>query len=615
MNFKINNFCRAILAGLLPGAMVLVFSFGCSQADAPPPASSMTSLPPITIPTDDYGNQLASAVPATIGTPVAGKIETSDDADYFSVRVTEAGMLGATTTGDMDTFGAIYDSDGARLAYDDDAAKDNTNFDVSSLVTNAGAYYIRVSSRSGRTGEYSLTVTFTPSGPDVSVEIDDYGDDISSAVPFAPGMTILGNIETSDDEDYFSIQLTEAGILRASTTGTTDTAGAIYDSEGERLAYHDDIDGENKNFSVAYRVSSGIHYVGVVGLGTATGEYGLAITFMPDDHGNARAQATPVTNGTPVTGNIETGDDSDYFSIEAPVTGTLTVKTTGTTDTIGVLYHSTGVQLAINDDDGTGTNFSISHPVTGGTYYVKVISKGTSTGMYRLTIAVDDHGNDRDSATPITSGTKAAGNIETGDDQDYFSIEVTSTELSSIDVLVLTASTTGSTNTIGHLYDSDENELATDDDGGTDMNFSVSYRIVSAGTYYIRVTSSGTNTGMYSLTVTAIPADHGNTRATAFPVTSGTAITGNIRPDTDEDYFSIVVSGAGTLAASTTGSTDTIGTIYDSSGTQLVTNNDGGEGNNFSLSQSVTTTGTYYVKVSSESTNTGTYILTVTFTP
>ena len=107
--------------------------------------------------------------------------------------------------------------------------------------------------------------------------------------------------------------------------------------------------------------------------------------------------------------------------------------------------------------------------------------------------------------------------------------------------------------------------------------------------------------------------DHGNTIATATPVTSGTAVTGKINPDTDEDYFSIIVSGAGTLRASTTGSTDTIGHLYDSDGTQLATDDNTGTDGNFDFSHSITAAGTYYVRVTSEGSGTGIYILTVTF--
>ena len=191
-----------------------------------------------------------------------------------------------------------------------------------------------------------------------------------------------------------------------------------------------------------------------------------------DDHGNAQANATPITVGTPIAGSIETGDDQDYFLLQAAGVGTLRVTTTGGVDTVGHLYDSSGRELAMNDDDGEGMNFNVSAQITtAGTYYVRVTSKGTGTGMYRLTVTLDDHGNTRARATPVTSGTPVAGSIETGDDQDYFSIAFTAG-------VRLRAAATGDVDTVGHLYDSSGRELAANDDDGEGMNFNVSASIV-----------------------------------------------------------------------------------------------------------------------------------------
>ena len=452
---------------------------------------------------------------------------------------------------------------------------------------------------------------------------DDHGDERASATPvkFATttagvvmGILVAGDIEISGDEDYFSIRMNGVGTLRATSTGDVDIMGTIYDSEGNELAMNDD-GGEGVNFDVsASIVSAGTYYVRVTGIGTDTGMYSLTVAFIPDHHSNDRDSATPVISGTPVAGNINPDTDQDYFSIQVPGAGTLRATSTGDTDTMGAIYDSTGALLAADNDDGEGMNFDVSASIVSvGAYYVRVTGAGTDTGMYSLTVAFipDHHSNDRDSATPVISGAAIAGNINPDTDQDYFSIQVTLMN----DLTTLTATTTGVTNTIGAIYDSEGNELAMNDDGGEGMNFVISASIVSAGTYYVRVTSAGTDTGMYSLTVTSMAGDHGNDRDSATPVTSGTPVAGNINPNTDQDYFSIQVPGAGTLRATSTGDTDTMGTIYDSTGAQLAANDDDGEGMNFDVSAQIASAGTYYVSVSNFQNNTGMYGLTVTFMP
>ena len=109
--------------------------------------------------------------------------------------------------------------------------------------------------------------------------------------------------------------------------------------------------------------------------------------------------------------------------------------------------------------------------------------------------------------------------------------------------------------------------------------------------------------------------DHSNTQAHATPVTRSMPIDGNLETRDDQDYFSIQVTGAGTLRATTTGGTNTVGTLYNSDGTELVKNNEDGANMNFDILYDVTSVGTYYIEVSSFGTNTGTYNLIVTFRP
>ena len=614
MNVKTNETLKAILLGLLGGALLmLLVSLGCGGgASDDPPDNSGT--------TDDHGNDIMSATPIMSGMQVAGNIETGDDEDYFSIEVTEAGLLRAAATGDTDTVGTIYDSEGNELAMDDNSGAD-MNFNVSTLIAAAGTYYIRVTSSEMSTGMYTLTATFI---------LDDHGDDITSPTPAAMNTPITGNLEKSDDQDYFSIQVTNTDladvdflILTAAATGETDTVGTLYDSQENELAT-DDNSGADMNFIVSTQTPSpGTYYVRVTGEGSATGMYTLTITSIGGDYGNRRDRAAPLTPGTAVAGNIDPSTDEDYFSVQVTPMDDRTILravTTGATDTMGTLYDSDGTELAMDDDGGADMNFDVSaQVVTSGTYYVKVASPGTATGRYTLTVTVtsSEYGNMLTNATPVTTNTPIIGNIETNADRDHFSIQVTSGDLADVDFLMLTAATTGTTDTMGALYNGEGTRLATDDNSGADMNFSVSTRVSSPGIYYVRVVGEGSATGMYTLTITSIGGDYGNTRASATQATSGTAISGNIDPGTDEDYFSVQVTPMNDrtiLRAVTSGTTDTVGYLYDSDGTELATDDNGGANMNFDVSAQITTAGTYYIRVVSEGSATGRYTLTVTTT-
>ena len=103
-----------------------------------------------------------------------------------------------------------------------------------------------------------------------------------------------------------------------------------------------------------------------------------------DDHGNTRSGATSLSVSGSQSGQMETGNDVDYFRVQVSGSGELTVYTTGSLDTVGTLENSSGSSLSNDDNSGNGSNFRIAQTVSAGTYYVKVESHGSNTGSYTL---------------------------------------------------------------------------------------------------------------------------------------------------------------------------------------------------------------------------------------
>lgn len=108
--------------------------------------------------------------------------------------------------------------------------------------------------------------------------------------------------------------------------------------------------------------------------------------------------------------------------------------------------------------------------------------------------------------------------------------------------------------------------------------------------------------------------DHGNTPATATPLTLGTSIPGRIDPGDDVDVFVIDLTQASGLTdiwAYAAGELDTIGGLYDSEGVLLIINDDGtfrDNPHNFSLRKTVGP-GIYYLIISSFLPESGDYVL------
>ncbi len=301
---------------------------------------------------------------------------------------------------------------------------------------------------------------------------------------------------------------------------------------------------------------------------------------------------------------------TEYRVYRAATTGGTRTRIAADTTITDTAYTDTGLT--------NGTSYR---------YTVRAVNDvGEGNDSFPLSLSPDDHGNIAAGATPVTSGTAVTGRLEVNFDHDYFSIDITASPSNRVEIA---ATTTGSTNTVGTIYNSSGVAIVSDDDSGVDSNFRAATILQESGTYYVRVSGFLASTGAYSLTVTATATtatnddDHGNSANGATSVTSGVAVPGSIELSGDHDYFSITVTASTsdpvTITATTTGTTDTLGTIFSSSGTQLAQHDDISASTNlnirnlnFRVSTMVTESGTYYIRVSAYQVNTGDYSLTVT---
>ena len=328
------------------------------------------------------------------------------------------------------------------------------------------------------------------------------------------------------------------------------------------------------------------------------------------DHGNSRAQATRVNVNTETPGVLERARDVDYFRIDVAGSGSLTVETTGETDTVGYLQGATGQYLMANDNrSATDRNFRLVRVVTPGTYHVAVVGAAgrTATGAYTLRVRFTagnggssaDHGNSRTQATRVGLNTETAGALEQAGDVDYFRLEVSPAGR-------LTVETTGAADTYGYFGGATGGWLGRDDNTGAENNFRL-VRDVTPGTYYVAIVGANGRraTGAYTLAVRFTAGsggggradDHANARGQATSVAVNTATAGTLERARDVDYFRVTVTEAGMLTVETTGETDTYGYFGGATGGWLSRNDDASAADpNFRIVRQVTP-GTYYVAV------------------
>ena len=324
--------------------------------------------------------------------------------------------------------------------------------------------------------------------------------------------------------------------------------------------------------------------------------------------------AIATTAATQRQRTLNAGDQHTYgITVTAP--GLLTVETTGSTDTSGML---SGGVTAEDDSSGSGNNFRIVAPVEGAadgseTYTVTVEGQtATTTGPYTLDMdfkvamqtdlpAISDAvtvppAPTWGTALAITADDGTPLRIQGSTDEDYFllTIDEGSSGFLTIEATDDMTSMTDAATT-GTFY-GPTGELATDTNSGADSShFRIRAPVEEEMAYLVKVTGT---TGVYQLRVTLDQAEGGalipvpGTQNAPESSDCSSPAPGEICPpmsgaslETERFAFNIMESGA--LYLHTTGAIDTVGTLYGPGGGQIATDDNSGDGNNFRIAVNV----------------------------
>ena len=441
---------------------------------------------------------------------------------------------------------------------------------------------------------------------------DDHGDTLADATPITLGTTVTGLISPAGDVDVFRFEITgaSADVWIYTRGGISDTVGDLYDGDGTQIAYDEGsvLSDNPSHFYIGVNLGPGTYYVAVGGHPATTGPYSLH-TRTAADQGRTVDTAADLTIGDPVEGIIGTTWEEDVYRIDlSAATGPTDVVlyTTGEVDTIGEILDDNFRQLESSDDSilsDQSSDFFIGAVLEPGVYYIFVSGFLTSTGPYRLhSWNGTDQAGSRATLADLSLKSEQLGILGSPTDEDYFRITVS-------DTTDLQVYSEGPVDTVGELFDNGGNRLAYNDDSDFSLG-SQSFFIaksLSPGTYYVAVSGLDGDTGPYRLSATET-VDHSNEMDTAEELEPGTPVLGLIDPGTDADLFKLEMTDAAEVFIYTTGDVDTVGTLIDSDGATLGTNDDDGANLNFFIRKNLGP-GTYYIRVESYLSETGPYAL------
>ena len=210
-------------------------------------------------------------------------------------------------------------------------------------------------------------------------------------------------------------------------------------------------------------------------------------------------------------------------------------------------------------------------------------------------------------ATELTPNVAVVGHLNSSSDSDYFKFELSTKS----EVILFTAGlydadgffTSGTVDTAGTLYDSDQTPIQYSDYGslghGRDNLFIPT--TLNDGTYYVSVKSEVNHTGSYRLFYrpSRDSTSISNARTLELGEFRGGVLGSEIDPlVTDEDYFQIELASPTSVHIHTRAKFDSIIDILNSSGTTIFSNDDGLQPPN-AMIVSTLDAGTYFIRIKS----------------
>ncbi len=597
----------------------------------------------------------------------------------FTASASNAAEYTIYTSGSLDTMGYLYSSNGTLITSNDDGGE-NLNFSITDELTYGATYYVKVKAYGSNTGDYDIRVGYTTQSSSGDQNDSDCSNDQASAIQLTLNSWRSDEICCPGAEMWYKFTPSSTAYYTVYTVGSLDTVGHIYDATCNQIDSDDDA-GTGLNFRMVARLTAGqTYYIKAKAFGNNTGIFSIVVT-------NTVFVESVTINNESVT--LNEGDSITLTANVLPSYATnKSLRWQSSDNNVAIVNSSTGKVTAINrgsacvcaySQDGSNKSsccevivnvFAKSVSVTPATksmyvgetahltatvyptnaqnksvtwcssnpeiisvdYYSGIITANsagtaiiTATTVYggfsdACVVTANEHGDSNDISTafylPLSKWMN--GCICCPDAEIWYRFTA-----NAINADEYTVFTRGSLDTMGYLYDSNGTLIASNDDGGENLNFIITDELTYGATYYVKVKAYGSNTGDYDIRVGYTTqsssgdqndSDCSNDQASAIQLSLNSWQSGEICCPGAEMWYKFTPSTTAYYTIYTVGSLDTYGYLYDANGTEIDHDDDDGSSLNFKMVQRLAANQTYYIKAKAFGNNTGYFSIAVTST-
>lgn len=386
------------------------------------------------------------------------------------------------------------------------------------------------------------------------------------AIPIALGQTIDAYL-TEGSTQNFALQVPRATRLQIdfsrSQGSEIDPYLVLRDQFGTEIESNDD-GGSGFDSRITIMLNPGSYTIAARDLGNnSAGAFRMSVVEV----GAVDVSGIPIAVGQTLESYIAEGQEQPFIlTVQSGGQIVIDLEDTSNIDPYLTLNDAGGMQIASDDDGGSGFNSRISRYLEPGRYQIIARDLGNNrSGSFRLSVRVAQQVQE----IPLTVGQTYQGNLN-GDVGQPFLLTITAGTDVRIDFEALDGA---DFDPFLELSDVGGREIETDDDGGSGFNSRIS-RFLEPGQYRLLARDLfGDGSGPFRVSVNAGAA------VSAIPIGVGQSYDGFMQPGQEMVYELRLDSGRQvTIEFVRTGgsSFDPYLTLSDTGGNEIATNDDNG---------------------------------------